>query len=229
MNTDSLIRLGCAPVLMAASVQVLVRVVPRPLGEAPGGIPGALASEWRRPRPLTVLVCSLTAAFAGWQLARPELLDQLARHADTWSSGRWWQFGTQLLVQDPWWQTPINLIALLLVGPTVERLFGPGRWLLLYLGGAAAGEAVARFWQPDGAGNSIAVLGLLGGLFGWVLRRFPGPALVARTMAALGVAAGAVLALVRDIHGPALLAGVVLGVLAAPRRPVADRHRPAVG
>ncbi|ASW54629.1 rhomboid family intramembrane serine protease [Plantactinospora sp. KBS50] len=219
MDTGTWIGLGAAAVLMTAGIQVLVRVAPSPLGRSRGGIPGALASEWRRPRPITLLVFAVTAGFAVWQLLRPDLLDRFARHADTLSSGRWWQFGTELLVQDPLWQAPLNLLVLLLVGLPAERLFGGARWLLLYLGGAAAGEVAALSWQPAGAGNSIAVLGLLGGLFGYVLRRAPGRSVGLRIFALLGLAAGAALALIRDIHGPALVAGIVLGLIIAPRRP----------
>src|SRR5581483_8030478 len=155
--------------LGAATVQVLVRVAPAP-AVVTRSLVASLASEWRRPRPLTLLVAAVTTAVACWQAAWPGLLDHLARHHDTVSSGRWWQFATELVVQSPLWQAPITIGALLVVGTTVERLAGPVRWLLLYAGGAAAGEAAAMAWQPEGAGNSIAVLGLLGGLFAFFLR-----------------------------------------------------------
>ena len=72
-------------------------------------------------------------------------------------------------------------------------------------------------WQPEGAGNSIAVLGLLGGLFAYFLRQWPAGALGVRTLVLLALAGGAVLAAGRDIHGPALLAGALLGMGLAAR------------
>jgi rhomboid protease GluP len=225
MQASTLVKVGVVVVVMAATVQVVVRVVPEPV-TVTRSLFVSLRSEWRRPKPLTLLVAAITTAGAIWQALWPGLLDHAARHHDTISSGRWWQFATELVVQSPLWQAPINILALLVVGATVERLFGPVRWLLLYLGGAAVGEAFAMSWQPEGAGNSIAVLGLLGGLFAFFLREHRDVGV--RLLVVLALAGGGLLVYYHNIHGPALLAGAVLGLPLVRRRrdaelPVARR------
>ena len=57
-----------------------------------------------------------------------------------------------------------NFSTLLVLGLLAERRLGWWRWLVLYLGGAAAGQAMGYFAGTVGAGNSIANLGLAGGL-----------------------------------------------------------------
>jgi len=213
VSARTLILIGCAVVITIAGPNLVLRLAPTPVG--PSTSPGrALASQWRRPRLMTLVVFLVTAGFAVAQLLRPALLDQLARSQATVDNGRWWQLVTQLVVQDPLWQVAINLAALLVFGAAAEQLFGPVWWLVLYLAGAAAGEAAALglSWQPHGAGNSIAVLGLLGGIAGHALLR-------QRSSAAIGVAAllvllaGVVLCVFQDIHGPALLAGALIGAI----------------
>jgi membrane associated rhomboid family serine protease len=57
-----------------------------------------------------------------------------------------------------------NVGTLLVLGVLAERRLGRWRWLVLYLGGAAAGQAMGYLAGTVGAGNSIANLGLAGGL-----------------------------------------------------------------
>jgi membrane associated rhomboid family serine protease len=59
--------------------------------------------------------------------------------------------------------------SLVIVGVPIERLFGKRRWLVLYLAGGLTGELAGYAWQPLGAGNSVAVFGLVGGLLAALL------------------------------------------------------------
>jgi membrane associated rhomboid family serine protease len=56
------------------------------------------------------------------------------------------------------------------VGPLVERLFGSWRWLALYFITGVIAELIRYAWQPFGAGASIALCGLIGGLLVWLFR-----------------------------------------------------------
>ena len=75
-----------------------------------------------------------------------------------------------LLVHDGGWpHLAANAAALVVVGVSVERAFGRRLWLALYLAGGLAGELAGYAWQPRGAGNSVAVCGLAGGLLAALL------------------------------------------------------------
>jgi len=68
-----------------------------------------------------------------------------------------------------WPHLAANAAALVVVGVSVERAFGRRLWLALYLAGGLAGELAGYAWQPRGAGNSVAVCGLAGGLLAALL------------------------------------------------------------
>jgi rhomboid protease GluP len=101
------------------------------------------------------------------------------------------------------------------VGILAERIFGSIRWLILYFVPGITAEVIALFWQPYGAGASIAGAGLLGALAAWLL-------FVRRVQAWIGasfILMGAiVLTLFRDIHGPPILLGAGIAVLRLKRR-----------
>jgi hypothetical protein len=96
------------------------------------------------------------------------------------------------------------------VGFLVERSFGAGRWLILYLTGALAGELAGAAWQSEGAGSSVAICGLLGGLAVWLLwRRRPIQPRIGGAFLLLG---GVALTAIRNLHGPPLIAGALAAV-----------------
>ena len=66
----------------------------------------------------------------------------------------------------------MNMLALYIVGPTVERLFGNVGYLVLYLAAGLTGLLVSIVASPAvvSAGASGAVFGLYGALLGFVLR-----------------------------------------------------------
>jgi membrane associated rhomboid family serine protease len=211
VDAETGVKAACVLVIGAATVQSVLQVAPVPAGRQ--SMVRAVAADWRRPKPMTLLAFLITGGFAIAQRLHPALLRTLERHPDTWSNHHQWQYATQLLVQSPFWQTPINLLALLVIGASVERIFGAGRWLLCYLGGAAAGETAGVFWQPYGAGNSIAVLGLLGALFAYLMVHPDAGVGQGRVSRVLGLAGGAVLLYLHDIHGAGLWGGFLIGLL----------------
>jgi len=125
-----------------------------------------LATPSRRLPPATLICFLLTAAVGAAQLARPAVLETFRRDPAAFAAGEWWRLGTALFVQADGWPQPVsNLAMLAFVGPAVERRRGSAGWLLLYLAGGLAGQLAGVWREPRGAGNSVAILGLVGGLF----------------------------------------------------------------
>lgn len=114
---------------------------------------------------VTGVVWVLTAVIAVWQLLDPAVLDALRRDPAALDRGEWWRVLSPLLVQsDGWAQIVGNLVFLAIIGYFAEQRFGRARWLVLYLTGGIVGEAAGYAFEPHGAGNSIAIFGLVGGL-----------------------------------------------------------------
>jgi membrane associated rhomboid family serine protease len=115
----------------------------------------------------TMVVFVITAALGVAQLAFPSLLATFSRDPSKVASGEWWRLATSLVFQDGGMAGALfNLAGLLVIGFLAERALGPARWLVLYMAGAAAGQAAGMLYGTAGAGNSIAVCGLAGGLLG---------------------------------------------------------------
>jgi membrane associated rhomboid family serine protease len=107
-----------------------------------------------------------------WGLLSAPLLAALER-TSALTHGEPWRGVTSLLVQDGGVAgTVSNLGFLLAVGVAAEQVLRRPSLVGLYLGAALAGQAAGVFWQPVGAGNSIAICGLAGGL-AWALPRAP--------------------------------------------------------
>lgn len=175
---------------------------------------------------VTGAVFVLTALITGLQLVDPRILTLLQRNPEAIAAGQWWRLVTSLFVHDGGWtQILFNLISLAVIGSAVERLFGGGRWLLLYFSAGLAGELIGLAWQPEGAGNSVACAGLVGAVLVTLVRRaVPVPSIP--TLYALcwvGALTG------EAVGGPvgAIVLGVVLGSqLSVLLRQV--NHRPAI-
>jgi membrane associated rhomboid family serine protease len=114
---------------------------------------------------LTFAVAGLTAVSSVIGLAVPSWEENLRRDPALIADGQWYRLVTSLVVQDGGVLGLIfNVGTLLVLGVLAERRLGRWRWLVLYLGGAAAGQAMGCLAGTVGAGNSIANLGLAGGL-----------------------------------------------------------------
>jgi rhomboid protease GluP len=114
---------------------------------------------------VTASVLVVTSAVSVLGFAYPEILMALEREPGVLGSGEWWRLLTPLLVHDGGWPYLLsNAAALAIVGVPTEWLFGRRRWVVLYLASGITGQLVGYVWQPEGAGNSVAVFGLVGGL-----------------------------------------------------------------
>jgi membrane associated rhomboid family serine protease len=158
----------------------------------------------------TVSVFLITAIVTGLQFAFPGMLAALRRDGAAFAQHEWWRLITPLFVNaEGWRQIGFVFPAMLLVGVLAERLFGSGRWLVLYFGGGIVGELAGYAWKPVGAGASVAVAGLLGALASWLIVENRRPQGIA---GGLFIVVGAiVLTFARDLHGPPILAGAAMG------------------
>jgi membrane associated rhomboid family serine protease len=123
--------------------------------------PGAAPD--RRPV-LTAAVAAGTVTVSVAGLVSPGLQDDLARVPGEWAAGEWWRLATSLLVHDGWVALVGNLVLLVVIGAAAEARLPRPAWAGLYVAGGLVGELVGLRWQPHGAGNSVAVFGLAGGL-----------------------------------------------------------------
>ena len=113
----------------------------------------------------TAVTFLLTAGFSIAQFADPSLLPLFERDPGLIADGEWWRLATSLVFQDGGVAgTVSNLLFLLVLGVLAELALGPWRWVALYLAGAVAGQAAGYLTGTVGAGNSIAICGLAGGV-----------------------------------------------------------------
>lgn len=167
---------------------------------------------------LTLAVFATTAVVTGAQVFVPWLLPALQRQPSM-LAGEPWRFVTAWLVHDGGWrQIAFNFTALAVVGTLAELRIGRWPWIAAYGLGGFAGEIAGVFWQPVGAGNSVAISGVAAMLAVDVGadRALPMPQ---RLGYPLVLAAAALwLTAVRDIHGPPLLTGFIIGAALLLRR-----------
>ena len=124
-------------------------------------------SNGRRHLPLlTLAVVLATTIGAAAQLVEPGVLEALRRDPDALAAGEWWRIVSPLLVLDgnPWLHYAADTLVLVVVGSTLEREVGPMRWAVLFAAGALVGQLFGYAWDPTGAGASVAICGLVGGL-----------------------------------------------------------------
>ena len=182
----------------------------------------ALAPVTRRPY-LTAAVFAVTLACGIAQLAHPPLYDAMHRDAARIDAGEWYRLVTGMFFQDGWaFGLTSNLVWLAVFGTLAERVFGRARWLVLYFGCGLFGQVVSYLWlNPVGAGTSMCVAGLIGGLAAVVMvasRRY-GVVLPVqfRVIAFAAPVLAVVDTVVHDNHGLPLLLGLALGFLLLPR------------
>jgi rhomboid protease GluP len=78
-------------------------------------------------------------------------------------AGEWWRFLTPALLHGSLPHIAFNMYALLSFGVSLERHFGHGRFFLLYVLGAFAGNVASFLFSPGySVGASTAIFGLLG-------------------------------------------------------------------
>ena len=110
----------------------------------------------------TISILVISAILTSLQLLYPMLLPALDRNVGALRAGQWWRLVTPRFVNPEIWTQYVLLVILALVGPAVERRHGGLRWLMLWLAAGIVGEVVSFAWQPQGAGASLGICGLMG-------------------------------------------------------------------
>jgi rhomboid protease GluP len=118
---------------------------------------------------VTYSIIAITVVFFALQLATrsltgvdiPALL--FIKSNELIRAGQLWRLLTPMLLHGSVLHIGFNMYALLSFGVGLERHFGHGRFLLLYLLGAFAGNVASfLFTNADSLGASTAIFGLLG-------------------------------------------------------------------
>jgi rhomboid protease GluP len=181
----------------------------------------------------TTAVLAVTVVLTVLQFPFPEVRQALWRDPDALAAGQWWRLVTPLLVQyDAVWQIVVVLALIAGIGTFAERIFGHGRWLLLYFGCGVVGQAFGYRWEPPDAGASVAGAGLLGAVCAWMLSPAGPRQARVRIWAVVWPLVGLALTVTGDMHGPPLLLGFALGGLMLwqdRRREPPGSQRQAVG
>ena len=88
------------------------------------------------------------------------------------ASGQWWRFVTPVFIHIGLLHLAFNSYALWIVGPQVEKLYGPARFVILYVLTGIAGVYGSYFTIPNAisAGASGAIFGLFGVLLVFGIR-----------------------------------------------------------
>ncbi len=100
-------------------------------------------------------------------------------------NGQWWRLFTPLLLHGSIIHIAFNMYALNLIGTELEKHYGHGRYLMLYLGAGFAGNVLSMLLTPaPSLGASTALFGMLGaqGIFIYLNRGWMG----SRSRRALG-------------------------------------------
>lgn len=158
----------------------------------------------------SLALIGVTALITGLQFLFPEILEALRRNGPALRSGEWWRMVTPLFVQaDGWVQCVVNGIGALMFLPLGEKLYGK-KMLALYFVPGVVGEIVAYTRHSHGAGSSLGICGVIGGIFAfaWIYRAEQPRFTVA--LAVVGLCAAVVLSFLPDFHGPPILAGALL-------------------
>lgn len=143
------------------------------------------------------------------QFFLPNLLTLFERDTAKFLSGDWWRFFTPLFFQDDGLVGAVfNLLTLLFIGNIAAQIWDEKRWLLIFLLGGVLSEFLAFFWQPIGAGNSVANFSLAASVAVWCLSH--NPAWPARIAALIALGSCFILLFLKDIHGAAGLFGSVI-------------------
>ncbi len=160
----------------------------------------------------TVVLLCITGTLTALQFRFPVLLTSLRRQPNELANHEYWRLLTSLFVHNGGWrQIAFNFTAIAIVGTLVERIFGTGRWLILYFTAGFTGQIAGLYWKPLGAGASVAGAGLLGALAIWMVCHQLWRARIGGAGIILGACA---LIYFHDLHGPPLLAGATIAVSA---------------
>jgi rhomboid protease GluP len=131
--------------------------------------------------PITIVLVAInTLVFIATLIAGAEWLIPVGKMQIAWGSnfgpyttdGEWWRLFTSVFIHFGIAHLVLNMIALVMFGPLVERLYSSVNYLLIYLLAGIAGSLASLSWRPEinSAGASGAIFGILGALLAVQLR-----------------------------------------------------------
>ena len=184
----------------------------RPSGDGSTGI------ESRIP-PGTAVFITIAVFVAAVQELRPEWVGLAERDPERFAAGEWWRVITALFAYDDGAVQKLSVVfGALALGLIAERRLGSAEWLIVAFVSGLAGQIVGVWWQPYGAGSSVAVAGLAGATATWLAwPKTPVPWFV-RIGPVIVLALAIVLLVRRDLHGPPVFVGAGLAALLLFRR-----------
>jgi membrane associated rhomboid family serine protease len=111
-----------------------------------------------------IIGITVVISFLAFSPGGSDLLAALWLDKQGLAAGEWWRLVTPVLVHGGLLHLLFNMYFLYLVGPLVEQLYGPVRFLLLYVLTAAAGSAASYLFggPAPSVGASGAIFGLCG-------------------------------------------------------------------
>lgn len=174
------------------------------------------SGEVMKPLPIaSILIIGVTALISGLAFLFPQMLSDFRRNSDALWAGEWWRLVTPLFVQAYGWpQCVYNGLAALFLLPLAEQFFGK-RLLALYFVSGIIGSALIYALEPsvNGGGSSIAIYGVMGGLFIFAFRHrreFPRSTI---GFVISGLCPSVFLAFRHDFHGTGILTGALLACM----------------
>jgi rhomboid protease GluP len=183
----------------------------------------SLSVKLTNPRPplVAILIISVTSVITGLQFLFPEILSEFRRNWEALRAGEWWRMVTPLFVQAyGWQQCCFNGITALFLLPLAEKFCGK-RLLALYFVPGIVGEIFNYVWSPIGAGSSLGIYGVMGGLFTFACRHRTEISQAAIIFAIFGLCGAFVASFCRDGHGPSMLTGALLASMMTIEKPLA--------
>jgi rhomboid protease GluP len=120
---------------------------------------------------LLVYVAMVAKGVSPMQPTPSQVLPWGANFGPLTLQGQWWRLITACFLHFGLIHVGMNMFILFQVGVFAEKLFGNGRYLLLYLLAGVGGNIAGLYIHPLGvaAGASGAVFGVYGGLLGFLL------------------------------------------------------------
>jgi len=165
----------------------------------------------RKPR-LTFITVTLLCTGMVLQSFWPPVLDLFMRNTQLLLKVQLWRIVTPLFFQDGGWAGGIfNIIGLLFIGTLAEHFWTRKEWLIIYFVGGVCSEIAGFWWQPYGAGNSIANLCLAGSIAFICLKTHSSQKV--RALSIISLAPCILLIAIKDIHGAALILGFIIALL----------------
>ena len=113
---------------------------------------------------LNIVAFVLVLAYSDFQLSSLSLLTFGAKYSPAIAAGQWWRLVTAIFLHGSIEHLFLNMLTLYFIGLQVERYFGHGRFLVIYLLGGIAGNILSFTFNSQSL--SVGASGAIFALFG---------------------------------------------------------------